>query len=111
MVFSVAAAGLFSMTTVPEIVMVGGFASRWMSCHRNRPAPREAGRITGNHHRRRRYDRRLLRTYYDRKRTEGKIHIQAIISLARRRLNVVWAMLRDGTTDIPVPAQAARLAA
>lgn len=92
------------------------------------PAPRDSGRITGNHHRPRRYDRRLLRvfylsglsalkscpasrTYYDRKRTEGKTHIQAMLSLARRRLNVLWAMLRDGTTYTPVPAQAARLAA
>lgn len=89
------------------------------------PAPRDSGRITGNHHRPRRYDRRLLRvfylsglsalkscpasrTYYDRKRTEGKTHIQAMLSLARRRLNVLWAMLRDGT---PIPAIASRLAA
>ncbi|GAC1493172.1 MAG: hypothetical protein NVS2B15_13590 [Pseudarthrobacter sp.] len=79
------------------------------------PAPRDSGRISGNHHRPRRYDRRLLRvfylsslsapkscpasrTYYDRKRAEGKTHIQAMLSLARRRLNVLWAMLRDGTT-------------
>ncbi len=90
------------------------------------PAPRDSGRITGNHHRPRRYDRRLLRvfylsslsalkscpasrTYYDRKRTEGKTHIQAMLSLARRRLNVLWAMLRDGTTYTPAPAMAAPL--
>jgi len=41
------------------------------------------------------------RTYYDRKRNEGKSHIQAMLSLARRRLNVLWAMLRDGTTYAP----------
>ena len=87
------------------------------------PAPRDSGRITGNHHRPRRYDRRLLRVfylsglsalkscpasraYYDRKRAEGKTHIQAMLSLARRRLNVLWAMLRDGTTYTPVPALA-----
>jgi hypothetical protein len=29
---------------------------------------------------------------------EGKRHTQALIALARRRVNVVWAMLRDGTT-------------
>jgi transposase len=28
------------------------------------PAPRDSGRITGNHHRPRRYDRRLLRVFY-----------------------------------------------
>ena len=35
---------------------------------------------------------------YDRKRAEGKRHIQALIALARRRVNVLWAMLRDGIT-------------
>jgi transposase len=38
------------------------------------------------------------RIFYDRKRAEGKRHIQALIALARRRVNVIWAMLRDGTT-------------
>ena len=37
------------------------------------------------------------RAYYDRKRAEGKRHNQAIIVLARRRSNVLFAMLRDGT--------------
>lgn len=82
------------------------------------PAPKDSGRIRGNHHRPRRYDRRLLRacymaamsslrsstasrTYYDRKRAEGKTHVQSVLSLARRRLNVLWAMLRDGTAYEP----------
>ena len=34
--------------------------------------------------------------YYRRKRAEGKGAPQAIIALARRRVNVLWAMLRDG---------------
>jgi transposase len=38
------------------------------------------------------------RAFYDRKRAEGKRHTQALIALARRRVYVVWAMLRDGTT-------------
>jgi hypothetical protein len=38
------------------------------------------------------------RAFYDRKRAEGKRHTQALIALARQRVNVVWAMLRDGTT-------------
>jgi hypothetical protein len=38
------------------------------------------------------------RVYYDRKRAEGKRHTQAVIALARRRVNVLWAMLRDQTT-------------
>jgi transposase len=37
------------------------------------------------------------RSYYRRKRSEGKGHTQAVIALARRRVNVLWAMLRDGT--------------
>ncbi|MHC6175948.1 IS110 family RNA-guided transposase [Glutamicibacter sp. X7] len=78
------------------------------------PAPRDSGRISGNHHRPKRYDRRLLRAcflaaqvaakccpiskaYYERKRASGKNHKQAVLALARRRLNVLWAMLRDHT--------------
>jgi transposase len=38
------------------------------------------------------------RAFYDRKRAEGKRHTQALIALARRRVNVLWAMLRDGAT-------------
>jgi transposase len=92
------------------------------------PAPRDSGKIHGNHHRPRRYDRRLLRvfylsslsalkscpasrTYYDRKRTDGKTHIQALLSLARRRLNVLWAMLRDRTTYTRAPMPAPSVAA
>jgi transposase len=35
------------------------------------------------------------RTFYDRKRREGKRHHQALIALARRRINVLWAMLQN----------------
>ncbi|HZY58094.1 MAG TPA: IS110 family transposase, partial [Rubrobacteraceae bacterium] len=38
------------------------------------------------------------KAFYERKRAEGKRHTQALIALARRRVNVLWAMLRDGTT-------------
>src|SRR3954468_20835327 len=79
------------------------------------PVPYDSGRISGNLHRPRRFNRRLLRTcylaalsslknspssraFYDRKRREGKSHKQALIALARRRINVIWAMLRDHTT-------------
>ncbi len=37
------------------------------------------------------------RSFYRRKRAKGKGHTQAVIALARRRVNVLWAMLRDGT--------------
>jgi hypothetical protein len=35
------------------------------------------------------------RRFYDRKRAEGKRHTQAVLALARRRVNVLWALLRD----------------
>jgi hypothetical protein len=31
-------------------------------------------------------------------RAEGKRHTQAVLALARRRLNVLWTMLRDQAT-------------
>lgn len=85
------------------------------------PVPKDSGRISGNMRRPRRYCRRLLRVFYmsamvaarccpvskafyDRKRAEGKGHRQAIIALARRRLNVLWALIRDGRTfEITAP--------
>ena len=39
----------------------------------------------------------ISKTYYDRKRAEGKRHNAAVICLARRRCNVIFAMLRNGT--------------
>ncbi|WP_267881687.1 transposase [Streptomyces sp. NRRL S-455] len=35
------------------------------------------------------------RTFYDRKRSEGKRHHQALIALVRRKINVLYAILRD----------------
>lgn len=79
------------------------------------PTPRDSGRRTGNLHRPGRYNRQLQRVFYtsamisiqrssasrvfyDRKRAEGKRHSQAILTLARRRVDVMWAMLRDECT-------------
>jgi transposase len=39
----------------------------------------------------------VSRTYYRRKRAEGKTHHQAVMALARRRVNVLHAMLRNQT--------------
>jgi transposase len=47
------------------------------------------------------------RAYYDRKRAAGKKHNAAIICLARRRVDVLHAMLRNGTYYQPRPAVAA----
>lgn len=41
------------------------------------------------------------RAFYDRKRAEGKRHNQAVIALARRRVNVVWAILQTRTPFTP----------
>jgi hypothetical protein len=35
------------------------------------------------------------KAYYQRKRSEGKGHEQALLALARRRVNVLWAVIRD----------------
>ncbi|MYV47976.1 IS110 family transposase [Streptomyces sp. SID2888] len=76
------------------------------------PVPRDSGRRSGNHHRPKRYSRRLRhifymaaqtammrpgpsRDYYLKKRGEGLLHTQALLALARRRVDVLWAMLRD----------------
>jgi transposase len=79
------------------------------------PAARDSGKRVGKHRRMRGGNKVLKRVFYqsafaslrsapesrafyDRKRAEGKRHTQALIALARRRVNVLWAMLRDGTT-------------
>lgn len=43
------------------------------------------------------------RTYYDRKIAQGKRHNQALIALARRRCDVLYAMLRTGSLYQPRP--------
>lgn len=85
------------------------------------PAARDSGKRVGNHRRMRGGNKVLKRVFYqsafaslrgsphsrafyDRKRREGKRHTQALIALARRRVNVLWAMLRDGTTFEVQPA-------
>lgn len=47
------------------------------------------------------------RAYYDRKRAAGKKHNAALICLARRRIDVLHAMLRNGTLYETRPARAA----
>jgi len=47
------------------------------------------------------------RIFYSRKRTEGKTHRQALLALARRRVNVLWAMIRSDTVyQEPLPIMA-----
>jgi transposase len=47
------------------------------------------------------------RAFYDRKRREGKTHHKAVIALARRRVNVLYAMLRDRHPYTPTAPKAA----
>ncbi|AQU64958.1 hypothetical protein BBN63_00420 [Streptomyces niveus] len=46
------------------------------------------------------------RAYYDKKIAQGKHHTQALLCLARRRADVLFAMLRDGTFYEPQPIRA-----
>uniref|UniRef100_UPI003899D8FC transposase n=1 Tax=Streptomyces marianii TaxID=1817406 RepID=UPI003899D8FC len=88
-----------------------GSADRPAGCAGLAPRPRASGRVSGNLHRPRRYHRGEPGTYRpwstcdaarsprrttNRKRSEGKGHKQALLALAHRRVNVLWAVIRDG---------------
>ena len=92
------------------------------------PVPNDSGRRTGNLHKPRRYSRPLRhvfylsaqtsmirpgpnRDYYLKKRQRGRTHNQAVIALARRRIDVLWALLRDNRTYTPQPPPLTALAA
>lgn len=49
----------------------------------------------------------VSRSYYDRKRGEGKTHNAALICLARRKTDVLFAMIRDHTNYVPAIPSAA----
>jgi len=91
------------------------------------PIPRDSGTQSGNLHPPRRYNRQLQRVFYtsalisiqhsaasrafyDQKRAEGKRHTQAVMALARRRVNVLWAMLRDQRRYLETPIDGATAA-
>ncbi len=91
------------------------------------PVAQDSGRVTGNLRRPKRYNRRLRRvfymaalsslriegpsrTFYDRKRGERLAHVQALLALARRLVDVLWALLRDGRIFTPVAPQPAAAA-
>ncbi|WP_040839584.1 IS110 family transposase, partial [Nocardia brevicatena] len=99
-----------SFTTPDRLAAFAGLA----------PTPWDSGRIRGKLHRPRRYHRGLNRVFYmpamvsitccpesrqfyDRKRIEGKHHNQALLALARRRVNVIWALIRDHRPYQPTP--------
>jgi transposase len=89
------------------------------------PVPNDSGRRSGNLHRPHRYSRPLHhvfylsaqtsmmragpnRDYYLKKR--GSTHSQAVIALARRRVDVLWALLRDNRIWAPTPPPLAQAA-
>jgi transposase len=91
------------------------------------PVPNDSGRRAGNLHKPRRYSRPLRhalylsaqtsmmragpnRDYYLKKRDQGHTHSQAVIALARRRIDVLWALLRDNRTWTPAPPVRAQAA-
>jgi hypothetical protein len=43
------------------------------------------------------------KVFYQRKRDENKRHVQALLALARRMVDVLWALLRDKRVYRPVP--------
>jgi len=103
--FLVAAGDLSAFESADQLAAYAGLV----------PAARDSGKRVGNNRRMRGGNKVLKRVFflsafaslrssphsrafYDRKRREGKRHTQALIALARRRVNVLWAMLRDETT-------------
>ena len=91
------------------------------------PVPNDSGRRSGNLHRPRRYSRPLRhvfylsaqtsmmragpnRDYYLKKRDHGRTHSQAVLALARRRVDVLWALLRDNRTWDTTPPSLAQAA-
>ena len=104
--FLVAAGDLCAFSSADRLAAYAGLV----------PAARDSGKRVGNDRRMRGGNKVLKkrvfyqsafaslrsapesRAFYDRKRREGKRHTQALVALARRRVNVLWAMLRDGTT-------------
>lgn len=84
------------------------------------PVASDSGKRTGRLHAPSRYNHRLgrvmymsaqtslrchpeSRAYYDRKRAESKRPVQGIACLARRRTNVLWALMRDNQAWHPEP--------
>jgi transposase len=96
----VAAADLTAFPTAGHLAAAAGLV----------PVPNDSGRRSGNLHRPRRYNRPLRRVlylaaqtsmirpgpnrdYYAKKRAQGRTHTEAVIALARRRVDALWALL------------------
>ncbi|MGW7539493.1 IS110 family transposase [Amycolatopsis sp. NPDC054798] len=120
--------GLGPILGAEFLVVTGGTLSGFASAGRLAsyaglvPVPQDSGRVTGNLRRPKRYNRRLRRVFYmaalsslradgpsrafyDKKRGERLIHTQALLALARRLVDVLWALLRDGRRFTPTAPQ------
>ena len=105
-----------------EFLAAFATAGHLAACARLVPVPQDSGRITGNLRLPQRCNRRLRhvfymaafssikadgpsRAFYQRKRSERLTHTQALLALARRLADVLWALLRDGRlfTTAPPP--------
>jgi transposase len=101
----------FLAITVGDLAAFGS-AARLATYAGLAPVPNDSGRRTGVLHRPQRYHRRLRhvfymaafasikpdgpsREFYQRKRAERQRHTKAMIALARRLVDVLWALLRD----------------
>jgi transposase len=86
------------------------------------PVPKDSGRVSGNYRRPKRFHRPLHnvfymmalsslradgppKVFYQHKRDENKIHTQALLALAlaRRMVDLLWALLRDNREFSPFP--------
>lgn len=92
------------------------------------PIPHDSGNRSGVLHRPKRYHRRLRhifymaafsstrtggpsRTFYERKRSEHQRHTRVMVALARRLVDVLWALLRDNRLWEPTAPVTPRAAA
>jgi transposase len=99
----------------PALIGSGDQLAAWAGLA---PVAKDSGKRTGRLHTPKRYSRRLRRVmymsaltaircdptskaYYQRKRDQGKRPIPATICLARRRTNVLYALIRDNRTWQP----------
>ena len=115
------------MTILPAPTLIGS-ADQLAAWAGLAPVPRDSGKRTGRLHTPQRHSRRLRRVmymsaltaircdpqsraYYQRKRDQGKRPIPATICLARRRVNVLYALIRDNRTWHPDTPQIAIAAA
>jgi transposase len=113
----VAAGDLRAFPTAGHLVAAAGLV----------PVPNDSGRRTGNLHRPRRYSRPLRHVFYlsaqtsmmragpnrdysPKKRDHGHTHSQAVIAFARRRIDVLWALLREHRTWTATPPPRAQAA-